>query len=97
MIEEPFRIDQFPARPPLRLALVTETYPPEVNGVAMTTGRLVEGLLRRRHQIQLIRPRQRPDDAGQQRPRATAGPQGLQRTPRLCHASGAVGSNDHWL
>jgi glycosyltransferase involved in cell wall biosynthesis len=67
MIEEPFRIDQFPARPPLRLALVTETYPPEINGVAMTTGRLVEGLLRRRHQIQLIRPRQRPDDAPAQR------------------------------
>jgi hypothetical protein len=27
----------------LRVALVTETYPPEINGVAMSTGRLVEG------------------------------------------------------
>ena len=29
---------------PLRLLLVTETYPPEINGVAMTTQRLVQGL-----------------------------------------------------
>ena len=28
----------------LRLAVVTETYPPEVNGVAMTVSRLVQGL-----------------------------------------------------
>lgn len=42
----------------LRIAVVTETYPPEVNGVAMTTGRFVEGMLRLGHQIQLIRPRQ---------------------------------------
>jgi len=49
----------------LRLALVTETYPPEVNGVAMTLGRMVEGLLARGHQLQLIRPRQhRGDEAG---------------------------------
>src|SRR5689334_13499660 len=43
----------------LDIALVTETYPPEVNGVAMTTGRLVEGLTRRGQHISLIRPRQR--------------------------------------
>ncbi len=43
---------------PLRIALVTETYPPEVNGVAMTLGRQVADLLARGHQIQLIRPRQ---------------------------------------
>jgi glycosyltransferase involved in cell wall biosynthesis len=47
---------------PLRVAVVTETYPPEVNGVAMTMGKMVEGLLRLQHRIQLIRPRQRPDD-----------------------------------
>jgi len=46
----------------LRVAVVTETYPPEVNGVAMTMGRMVEGLIRLKHRIQLIRPRQRPDD-----------------------------------
>jgi glycosyltransferase involved in cell wall biosynthesis len=42
----------------LRIAVVTETYPPEVNGVAMTLSRTVEGLRRRCHRIQLIRPRQ---------------------------------------
>ncbi len=38
--------------------MVTETFPPEVNGVAMTLGRIVEGLLRRGHAVQVIRPRQ---------------------------------------
>lgn len=28
----------------LRVAVVTETYPPEVNGVAMTLARIVDGL-----------------------------------------------------
>ena len=41
---------------PLRIALVTETYPPEVNGVAMTLGRLSRGLLNHGHQLQVIRP-----------------------------------------
>lgn len=42
----------------MRLALATETYPPEVNGVAMTLGRLVEGLRRRGWRTQLVRPLQ---------------------------------------
>ena len=42
----------------LRVALVTETYPPEINGVAMSTGRLVEGLVAAGHRVDLIRPRQ---------------------------------------
>jgi glycosyltransferase involved in cell wall biosynthesis len=42
----------------LRIAIVTETFPPEVNGVAMTLGRIVEGLLQRGHAIQVVRPRQ---------------------------------------
>ena len=42
----------------LRIAMVTETYLPEINGVAMTMGRLVDGLREREHTIQLIRPRQ---------------------------------------
>jgi hypothetical protein len=29
---------------PLDIAFVTETFPPEINGVAMTVGRLVGGL-----------------------------------------------------
>ncbi len=41
----------------LRIACVTETYPPEVNGVAVTVAKIVEGL-RARHHVQLIRPRQ---------------------------------------
>ena len=47
---------------PLRLAVVTETYPPEVNGVAMTLAQLVGGLQARGHHIQLIRPRQASTD-----------------------------------
>ncbi len=42
----------------MRLTLVTETFPPEVNGVAMTLGRLVAGLAHRGHQVQVVRPRQ---------------------------------------
>ncbi len=43
---------------PLHIAVVTETYPPEVNGVAMTVARLVQGLHARGHALQLVRPRQ---------------------------------------
>ncbi|MCX7167442.1 MAG: glycosyltransferase family 1 protein [Rhodocyclales bacterium] len=48
---------------PLHVAVVTETYPPEVNGVAMTLGRMVQGLLARGHSVSLIRPRQGAQDA----------------------------------
>src|ERR1700751_2844529 len=48
---------------PLRIACVTETYPPEVNGVAMTVARLVQGLRARHHAVQLVRPRQAGDTA----------------------------------
>ena len=47
----------------LFISIVTETYPPEVNGVAMTTGKLVDGLMRRGHRICLIRPRQFGNEA----------------------------------
>lgn len=47
----------------MRVAVVTETYPPEINGVAMTVNRFVTSLLKRKHQIQLIRPRQGGLDA----------------------------------
>lgn len=43
----------------MHLALVTETYAPEINGVAMTLGRLVDGLAARGHRVTVIRPRQR--------------------------------------
>src|SRR6267143_1080393 len=46
------------ARGALRVAVVTETYPPEINGVARTVG-LVAALEQRfDHEVQLIRPRQ---------------------------------------
>ncbi len=47
-----------PAQTHLRIAVVTETYPPEINGVALTLQRVVEGLRERGHQVQLVRPRQ---------------------------------------
>ena len=42
--------------------MVTETYLPEVNGVAITVGRMVEGMRQRQHHIHLIRPRQHRQD-----------------------------------
>ena len=46
---------------PLRIACVTETYPPEVNGVAITIARLVQSLRSRHHVVQVVRPRQAAD------------------------------------
>lgn len=40
------------------IALVTETWPPEINGVAMTLSRLAHGLSLRGWQVTLVRPRQ---------------------------------------
>jgi glycosyltransferase involved in cell wall biosynthesis len=45
----------------VNIALVTETYPPEVNGVAMTLQRLVSGIVGQGHAIQVVRPRQDED------------------------------------
>lgn len=50
------------------VSMVTETYPPEVNGVARTVGLMAEGLRKRGHAIQLVRPRQNGHDS------AVAGP-----------------------
>ena len=46
----------------MKIAMVTETYPPEVNGVARTVQEMVEGLRRRGHAIRLARPRQGAND-----------------------------------
>jgi glycosyltransferase involved in cell wall biosynthesis len=46
----------------LRVAVVTETYPPEINGVAQTISKVVEGLRERGHELQLVRPRQHQGD-----------------------------------
>ena len=47
---------------PLRIALISETFPPEINGVANTLGRLAAGLLQLGHRVQVVRPRQHVDD-----------------------------------
>ena len=41
-----------------RITVVTETYAPEINGVALTLQRVVQGLCARGHHVSLIRPRQ---------------------------------------
>ena len=63
-IDSPIVLEDYPAtRPSLRIAVVTETWPPEVNGVAMTLAKLVQGLSHRNHDVQLIRPRQTKTDS----------------------------------
>ena len=48
----------------MHLTLVTETFAPEVNGVAMTLMRWCSGLAQRGHTVTVIRPRQKSDPAG---------------------------------
>lgn len=48
----------------LHIALITETFAPEINGVANTLGQLCDGLRARNHRVELVRPRQ-ADDGGQ--------------------------------
>ena len=47
----------------MRIAYVTETYPPELNGVALTAQRTIEYLRNRGHEVELIRPRQKGEAA----------------------------------
>ncbi|MCB1043158.1 MAG: glycosyltransferase family 1 protein [Acidobacteria bacterium] len=42
----------------MRLAVVTETFPPEINGVSLTIGQLVSRLSARGHDVQVICPHQ---------------------------------------
>ncbi|NNM83463.1 MAG: glycosyltransferase family 1 protein [Burkholderiales bacterium] len=48
----------------LRISVVTETYPPEINGVALTVERVVHGL-QKNHSVQLVRVRQDEKDLPQ--------------------------------
>jgi glycosyltransferase involved in cell wall biosynthesis len=51
----------------MRIGIVSETYPPEVNGVALTVSSLANGLARRGHSVQVVRPRhplRAPDSDG---------------------------------
>ena len=42
----------------LKYALVTETFQPEINGVAMTLGKIAEHLAKKQHLVQVFRPQQ---------------------------------------
>lgn len=48
----------------MRYAFVTETWPPEVNGVALTVQAMRNGLQSLGHEVSLFRPRQLGDGAG---------------------------------
>jgi glycosyltransferase involved in cell wall biosynthesis len=45
----------------MRYTIVSETYPPEVNGVALTVQGLEHGLRLRGHELEVVRPRQQGD------------------------------------
>src|SRR5688500_4243460 len=47
----------------LHLELVTETYPPDVNGVALTVQSLEKGLRRHGHTVGIVRPERDEDPA----------------------------------
>jgi glycosyltransferase involved in cell wall biosynthesis len=55
---------------PRHICVITETYPPEVNGVAFTVAHLVDGLSARGHAVSVVRPRQQAFD----RPDCSCGP-----------------------
>ena len=83
--------------------MVTETYPPEVNGVARTVGLMAEGLQKRGHFVQLVRPRQnghdhaargaavRDSSAAASRSRATRSSRWASRRRAISRAPGARG------
>ena len=54
----------------MRYAIVTETYPPEINGVALTVQGLEHGLRQRGHAVEVFRPRQ-PHEAAADSPQLT--------------------------
>lgn len=46
------------------ITIVSETFPPEINGVANTLRHLCQGLMQRGHRVTVIRPRQRHESKG---------------------------------
>ncbi len=46
----------------MRIAYITETHPPEINGVSLTAERALRHLRQAGHTVQLVRPRQRGED-----------------------------------
>lgn len=55
------------AGPRVHIAYVTETYPPEINGVSLTVERTVSWLRDSGHRVSLVRPRQ-PHETGREVP-----------------------------
>jgi glycosyltransferase involved in cell wall biosynthesis len=49
----------------MRIAMVTETFPPEINGVALTVAGLAQGLREAGHGVRIVRPRQTEDEANE--------------------------------
>ncbi|MGA9332832.1 MAG: glycosyltransferase family 1 protein [Rudaea sp.] len=47
----------------MRIAIATETWPPEINGVALTVSRLAHGLVALGHTVELVHPRNNADEA----------------------------------
>ena len=58
------------------ICIVTETYPPEVNGVAMTLAHLVAGLRTQGHAVSVVRRRRQPSESSSDRgdPKVTVVP-----------------------
>lgn len=63
----------------LHVSVVTETYPPEINGVAITVARLVRGLRADGHAVTVTRPWQSGDHAAPHAPATAAGADVLTR------------------
>ena len=79
----------------MRYAIVTETYPPEVNGVALTVHGLETGLRARGHQVDVVRPRQSGDtDAA---PALLVRGASLPRVPRASAATRRSGATTRLL
>ena len=59
-----------PSTEAMRICVVTETYPPEVNGVALTLFKVVEGLKDAGHHVWLVRPglkgKNQPEDSSRE-------------------------------
>lgn len=49
---------------PRHIAIVSETFPPEVNGVANTLRHLCQGLMQQGHRVSVVRPRQQHETSG---------------------------------
>jgi hypothetical protein len=50
---------QYRTAPQRHICVVTDTYPPEINGVALTLAHLVEGLLAQGHMVSVVCPHQK--------------------------------------